>query len=36
VTEAGSGQQFARFFQTDRDGTAKGIVVIDLIKETRE
>ena len=34
VTEAASGQQFADFFQTSRDGTAKGIVVIDPTKET--
>ena len=26
--------QFAEFFQSDRDGTAKGIVVIDPNKET--
>lgn len=35
VTEAASGKQFATFFQSDRDGTAKGIVVIDPTKETR-
>ncbi len=34
VTEAASGQQFAEFFQTSRDGTSKGILVIDLTKET--
>lgn len=34
VTEAGSGKQFAEFFQSDRDGTTKGIVVIDPTKET--
>lgn len=33
VTEAASGQQFAKFFQTSRDGTTKGIVVIDPTKE---
>ncbi len=33
VIEAGSGQEFAAFFQSDRDGTPKGIVVIDLSKE---
>lgn len=34
VTEGASGQQFAAFFQTDRDGTSKGIVIIDPTKET--
>jgi len=34
VVEAASGQQFAAFFQSDRDGTAKGIVVIDPSKES--
>jgi hypothetical protein len=33
VVEAASGQQFADFFQSDRDGTPKGIVVIDPTKE---
>lgn len=33
IVEAGSGKQFAAFFQADRDGTAKGIVVIDPTKE---
>jgi hypothetical protein len=33
VIEAGSGQEFAAFFQSDRDGTPKGIVVIDPSKE---
>lgn len=33
VVEAASGQQFATFFQTDRDGASKGIVVIDPSKE---
>lgn len=34
ITETASGRQFAEFFQSDRDGTAKGIVVIDPTKET--
>jgi hypothetical protein len=34
VMERSSGQQFARFFQADRDGTSKGIVIIDPTKET--
>jgi hypothetical protein len=34
VVEAASGQQFAAFFQSDRDGAAKGIVVIDPSKES--
>lgn len=34
VIEAGGGKQFAEFFQSDRDGAAKGIVVIDPTKET--
>lgn len=34
VIEAGSGKQFADFFQSDRDGTPKGIVLIDPTKET--
>jgi len=34
VTEASTGRQFAEFFQTDRDGTAKGIVILDPTKET--
>jgi hypothetical protein len=33
VTEGASGQQFAEFFQTDRDGSTKGIVVVDPTKE---
>ena len=33
VVEAGSAQQFAAFYQSDRDGTPKGIVVIDPSKE---
>jgi hypothetical protein len=36
IVEGGSGKQFASFFQTDRDGTSKGIVVIDPSKETWE
>jgi hypothetical protein len=34
VIEGDSGKSFDRFFQTDRDGTSKGIVVIDPTKET--
>lgn len=34
ITEASTGTEFAAFFQTDRDGTAKGIVVIDPTQET--
>ncbi len=34
VIEAASGRAFADFFQSDRDGTDKGIVVIDPTKET--
>ena len=34
VIEADSGEQFADFFQSDRDGTPKGIVVIDPSKES--
>lgn len=34
VTEAASGRQFAAFFQSNRDGTAKGIVMIDPTKES--
>lgn len=34
VVEAASGHQFAAFFQSDRDGTPKGIVVIDPTKES--
>jgi hypothetical protein len=30
VVEAGSGLVFAEFFQNDRDGSRKGIVVLDL------
>lgn len=33
VTEAATGKQFASFFQTDRDGSQKGIVVLDPTKE---
>lgn len=36
VIEAAGGKQFTAFFQSDRDGTAKGIVVIDPTKETWE
>ena len=36
IVEGGSGKRFAAFFQTDRDGTTKGIVVIDPTKETWE
>jgi len=36
VIEGASGQQFARFFQTDRDGTLKGILIIDPTKEQWE
>ena len=36
VTEAATGQQFASFFQTDRDGIVKGIGVIDPTKEIWE
>jgi hypothetical protein len=34
VVEAASGETFAAFFQTDRDGTPKGIVAIDPSKES--
>ena len=34
IVEAASGRRFAQFFQSDRDGTLKGIVVIDPTKET--
>jgi len=34
VTEAASGRRFTAFFQSNRDGTAKGIVVIDPTKES--
>ncbi len=34
IVEGASGQQFVDFFQTDRDGASKGIVVIDPSKET--
>ena len=34
VIEATSGQEFAAFFQSSRDGVPKGIVVIDPTKET--
>jgi hypothetical protein len=34
IVEGGGGKQFASFFQTDRDGTSKGIVVLDPSKET--
>jgi hypothetical protein len=30
IVEAGSGEYFVEFFQRDRDGQSKGIVVIDL------
>lgn len=30
IVEAGSGEYFVEFFQRDRDGQRKGIVVIDL------
>ena len=30
IVEAGSGEYFVEFFQRDRDGQGKGIVVIDL------
>jgi len=33
VVEAGSGAYFVEFFQRDRDGRPKGIVVIDLSNE---
>jgi len=33
VVEAGSGRYFVEFFQQDRDGRPKGIVVIDLDQE---
>lgn len=33
VLEAGSGKFFVEFFQQDRDGQRKGIVVIDLTTE---
>lgn len=33
IVEGASGKTFERFFQTDRDGNAKGIVVIHLTKE---
>ena len=33
VTEAATGKQFASSFQTDRDGSPKGIVVLDPTKE---
>jgi hypothetical protein len=33
VVEGASGKSFEQFFQTDRDGNAKGIVVIDPTKE---
>lgn len=33
IVEGTSGKNFERFFQTDRDGNAKGIVVIDPTKE---
>jgi hypothetical protein len=35
MTACYSGRQFDRFVQTDRDGTSKGIVVIDPTTETR-
>jgi len=33
IVEGASGKSFERFFQTDRDGNAKGIVVMDLTRE---
>ena len=36
VVEGSGGNAFARFFQTDRDGTSKGIVIIDPSKESWE
>lgn len=33
VAEAATQKAFAQFFQTDRDGNAKGIVVIDPTTE---
>lgn len=33
IVEAGSGAYFVEFFQRDRDGRPKGIVVIDLTTE---
>jgi hypothetical protein len=36
IVEGGSGREFAVFFQFDRDGTSKGIVVIDPSKEIWE
>lgn len=33
VTETASGKQFAAFFQSDRNGLVKGIVVIEPTKE---
>ena len=36
IIESGTGKQFAEFFQSDRDGTAKGIIVIDPSQETWE
>lgn len=33
VVEKASGRQFAAFFQSDRDGTHKGIVIVDPTKE---
>lgn len=35
-SEGSGGNAFARFFQTDRDGTSKGIVIIDPSKESWE
>jgi hypothetical protein len=34
VTEAGSGVVFAEFFQNERDGSRKGIVVLKLERQT--
>lgn len=36
IVEAASGQYFVEFFQRDRDGRQKGIVVIDLNQEEFE
>jgi hypothetical protein len=36
IVEGGSGREFAVFFQFDRDGTSKGIVVVDPSKEIWE
>ena len=36
IIEASSGQYFVDFFQRDRDGRPKGVVVIDLTNEEFE